>query len=106
MHGVHETNPLPSRDYHEHFHNAPTVYWSDKRLAKVTRLRLLSDPGYPYWDVSYCHGVMRDGTLVRVSLPFSQLPKRSCKATIIGAAKLDGVYALGLGVFDALSTLV
>jgi hypothetical protein len=80
-----------------------TVDWTDKRLAKITRLRLLSDPGFPFWDVSYCYGQLRDGTNVHVDLPFSQLPKRDMKAWIIKYAKKDGVYAKGLGIFDNIS---
>lgn len=82
------------------------VYWSDPELKKITRLRLLSDPGFPFWDVSYCYGELKDGTAVRVSLPFYQLPKRGYLGAIIAAAKEDGVYAKGLGIFDVISTLV
>ena len=77
-----------------------TVYWTDKRLMQVTRLRLLSDPGFPMWDVSYCYGVLFDGTNVRVELPFHQLSKRRLKCEIIQHAKKDGVYAKGLGILD------
>ena len=35
------------------------VYWTEPGL-RVVRLRLLSDPGYPEWDVSYCHGYVGD----------------------------------------------
>lgn len=87
-----------------------SVDWTDERLAKITRLRLLSDPGFPAWDVSYCWGVLKDGTNVRVSLPFDQLPKSKwgqggIQKAIIAHAKRDGVYAKGLGIFDAISTL-
>ena len=62
--------------YHTaHYENhAGRVSWNDARLAKITRLRLLTDPGFPAWDVSYCHG--RIGSKkVRVRLPFHQIPK-------------------------------
>ena len=85
-----------------------TVYWADPNLAKVTRLRLLSDPGFPMWDVSYCYGELKDGTAVRVSLPFHQLPKGRGRVNgaIIAAAKRDGVFAKRLGIFDVVSTLI
>jgi hypothetical protein len=92
-------------EYHQQFANAETVLWSDKRLAQITRLRLVSDPGFPYWDVSYIHGILKDGTPVRVQNPFDQLPKRGLKGAILEQAKRDGVYAKGLGVFDNISTL-
>lgn len=79
--------------------------WSDPELARITRFRLLSDPGFPFWDVSYILGVTHDGENVDVYNPFSQLPKRGMKRHIIECAKRDGVYAKGLGIFDAISTL-
>lgn len=103
MYGVHETNPISDSDRIPA--NARTVDWTTTGL-KVTRLRLLSDPGYPYWDVSYCYGILPDGEKVRVALPFSQLGRKTYKTEIIYFAKKDKVYAVGLGIFDNLSTLV
>lgn len=80
-----------------------SVCWTTKGL-KVTRFRMLSEPGFPVWDVSYCHGVL-NGKHVDVVLPFDQLPKRNWKAEIIRYAKQDGVFAKGLGVLDNVSTL-
>jgi len=80
-----------------------SISWKDKDLAKITRLRLLSDPGHPVWDVSYCFGRLHNGASVRVDLPFSQLPKRNIVGTILKYAKRDGVYAKGLGIFDNIS---
>lgn len=91
------------QEYHKQFYDADTVYWNTKGL-KVTRLRLLSDPGFPAWDVSYCHGFVGD-TPVHVELPFSQLPKRNWKGYIINQAKKDKVYAKGLGILDNISAL-
>lgn len=79
------------------------VPWATPGL-KVTRLRLLSDPGLDFWDVSYCHGEY-NGKPCTVSLPFSQVPKRNVKAFIIQEAKRDGVYAKGLGILDCISKL-
>lgn len=104
--GAMETNPMPSPTYHSDLNLQGTVDWADERLDKITRLRLLSDPGYPAWDISYCHGKLKDGTDVRVSLPFVELPKGKVSETIIYYAKKDGVYAKGLGVFNAISTLI
>lgn len=83
------------------------VHWNHKGL-KVTRLRLLSDPYCPFWDVSYCDGEL-DGKHVTVILPFSQLLRRkdkSLSAQIIEYAKQDGVYAKGLGILDCISKLI
>lgn len=105
VYGTLETAGLvDARAYHQQLpDNMPQVGWATPGL-KVTRLRLLSDPGFPVWDVSYCHGTL-DGQPVRVDLPFSQLPKRRIKEEIIKHAKRDRVYALGLGIFDSISTL-
>ena len=98
-----ETTGMTGHEYHAQFNKS--VLWYDKRLAKITRLRLLSDPGFPLYDVSYCHGVLKDGTKVRVGLPFSQLPKKNWKKVVIDHAVRDRVFARGLGVFDAVSIL-
>ncbi len=82
-----------------------TLDWTDERLHHVTTLRLISDLGLPFWDVSYCHGVDVDNKPCRVQLPFDQLPKRRINTAIVSYAKQDGVYAKGLGIFDAISTL-
>lgn len=108
--GTVETNGLHFRskqerdEFHDSFDRVP-VDWTDPRLARVTRLRLLSDPGFPLWDVSYCWGVLRDGTNVEVQLPFDQLPKRGWKKEIVRLAKADNVFAKGLGILDNVSTL-
>lgn len=103
--GCIEINGLENGPAYHREDRPVTVVWNDPRLEKITRLRLLSDPGLPWWDVSYIHGVLKDGTLCRVQNPFPNLPKRGLKKAIIEQAKKDGVFAKGLGVFDAISTL-
>jgi hypothetical protein len=77
------------------------VDWTTPGL-EITRLRLLSDPGFPAWDVSYCHGLL-NGRHVDVELPFSQLPKRGYKSFLYNEAKKTGKFIRGL--FSAISTL-
>lgn len=74
---------------------------SDPNLAGITRLRMVSDPGFPYWDVSYCFGVTKDGKTCRVSLPEFQFPKRGLKRAIVEMCKREKVYAKGLGLLDS-----
>lgn len=98
-----------ARAYHADRHaqgHIDTVPWTTPGL-RVTRLRLLSDPGFPAWDVSYCHGIMPDGEHVNVELPFSQLPKYgvTISRAIVAHAKRDRVHAKRLGILDAISTL-
>jgi len=107
LYGTKETQGLENaRGYHADRHaqeRIALVDWSTKGL-RITRLRLLSDPGFPAWDVSYCHGIL-NGEHVDVQLPFSQLPKRAMIAAIVAHAKRDGVFAKGVGILDAISTL-
>jgi hypothetical protein len=106
-----ETNPLQltSQQWNDYLDSVAdeSVCWTDARLKRIDRLRLLSDRDVPFWDLSYCYGQLHDGTNVAVLLPFYQISKKKgIKATIIEYAKRDGVYAKGLGVFDAISTLI
>lgn len=89
--------------YHAARAGAATVCWTTPGL-RVTRLRLLSDRGLSWWDVSYCHGEL-NGEPVDVELPFSQLPKSRFKAAIVQEAIKAGVFARGLGILDNISTL-
>lgn len=101
MYGAVETNGLmPGEQQRLLDELSGTVDWTDKSLAKIVRLRLLTDPGFPMYDISYCYGRTQDGALVRVRLPFHQLTKRKWKSEIIEWAKRDRVFAKGLGLFD------
>jgi len=107
-----QTNELINPDaYHKNvthkIEGCGAVAWNDPGLKRIIRLRLLSDPGFPLWDVSYCHGEMKDGTIVRVALPFFQLNKgrgkNSINAQIIRFAKADNLFVKRLGIFEAIS---
>ena len=102
--GIQETNPIPT-EYHERVTHqiTDTVPWTTKGL-KITRLRLLTDKGYPQWDVSYCHGTLA-GKPVRVTLPFHQLRKGHIITDIIKHAKQDNVYAKRTGILDNIPQL-
>lgn len=100
---VHEMNSLGDQEMPAH--DARVIYWDYPGLY-VYRLRLLSDPGYPEWDVKYCYGRLDTGELVRVDLPFSQLKKHlPLKEQIVRFASADGVFAKKLGILDNISTL-
>ena len=104
IYGAKETNGLiDGKAYHADFNTAREVDWTEKGL-KITRLRLVSDPGFPVWDVSYCHGFIGKEPVV-VQLPFSQIPKRNKMKFIIEHAIKDKVYAKGIGILDCVSTL-
>lgn len=100
---MNETNPLQGKHPDT---GKRCVYWTDPSLARITRLRFLSDPGHPFWDLSYCYGQLKDGRYTRVSLPFDRLLKNApISKQIVKYAKQDGVYAAGLGIFSVISTL-
>ena len=91
--------------YHNERHSqeggVESVDWTEPDLT-ITRLRLLSDPGFPVFDVSYCHGML-NGRHVDVVLPFSQLPKFKMKVALYNEAKKTGKFIRGL--FESISTL-
>ena len=87
-----------------HAENRGVCDWTEPGL-KITRLRLLSDPGYPAWDVSYCHGELPTGEKVDVLLPFSMLPKGKRFTAIRRWAKSAGLNVEALGILDSMSTL-
>ena len=108
IYGTKENNGLEdAQAYHQHHHDHDIgdLDWRSPRLKRITRLRMVSDPGFPVWDITYCHGETTDGYTCEVRLPFSQLPKKGMRRAIVQHAKNDGVYAHGLGVFAAISTL-
>ena len=88
--------------YHKEFNGHGTVVNWDEPGLYITRFRLVSSSGFPFWGVSYCHGTV-NGQDVTVALPFSQLPKRGWKHAVVQEAKLDKVYAKQLGIFENVS---
>jgi hypothetical protein len=109
--GTNETNGLVDGFAHHKYRaekmdkqNIHSVHWDHPGL-KVTRLRLLSDPGFSVWDVSYCEGELPNGDLVNVSLPFQQIPKGNVSGFIVDEAKKANVYAKRLGILDCISKL-
>lgn len=90
-------------------------------ITKIERLRLLTDRGFPWWDISYCYGRLSTSELVRVDIGVHQINKprvggrvinKVCKSHLIAIAKFNGRYAKSIGLLahdggygDALSTL-
>jgi hypothetical protein len=112
--GVEQTSPLSAEQLaarDEIDYKQPQTMLSNPDLVKITRLRLLSDRGLDWWDVSYCHGELSDGTPVRVYLGDHHIRKqgwgRVDKGHLIELAKEAGRYAKGLGLLDdaVISTL-
>jgi hypothetical protein len=100
--GVYETNGITEEGhkFREEIDRSRNIWIDDPELARIERLRLISDPGFPVWDLSYCWGVLKDGTKVTVKLTRSQFGKRTLKAELIEMCKELGVYAKGLGLLE------
>jgi hypothetical protein len=98
-----ETNNIADAPYSakdlDHGH---VVQLNDPNLVRIDRLRLLSDPGtdYPFYDLSYCWGTLKDGKHVRVQLPVERFPRRGLNAAIVKMCRDAGVFGKGLGLFD------
>jgi hypothetical protein len=109
IYGTVEKNGLVNpAEYHKQFSESKRVNWDCKELEKIIRLRLVSDPGYPEWDITYCHGILKDGTNVIVGLPFGSLPKKNYKKSIKAWAKHSNICPIELGIFKygVISTLI
>jgi hypothetical protein len=100
--GAVETNPLDDEHKAIRERISGTVDLTDPKLVRITRLRLVSDPGFPLWDLSYCYGRLADGSDVRVDLPQFQFSKRYLSRDLLAMCKSAGRYAKGLGFFDPL----
>lgn len=98
--GVLESNPITDEVREIRDRLDGTVHLDDRRLAKITRLRLVSDPGHPLWDLSYCYGELGNGKAVRVILPRNRFSKRGLRGELVAMCREAHVYAKGLGLLD------
>lgn len=98
--GVLESNPITDEVKKFRDEIEDEVDLDDSRLRRITRLRLVTDPGFPMYDLSYCYGILKDGTKVRVRLPRWQFPKRNFRGSLIEMCREAGVYGKGLGILD------
>lgn len=102
--GAVETNGMDDhvRALREAVHNGSgeIVDLGDKRLGRITRLRLVTDRDVPFWDLSYCYGTLKNGEAVRVRLPIGQFPKQGLNQSLVEMCKGVNVFGKGLGIFD------
>lgn len=99
--GVDETNPLwMSEATHENVDYDQHVVLADRNLVRIVRVRLLTEPGYPYYDVSYIYGQMKDGSYVRLADAPMHLSRRNPKGDLIAWAKESKRFAKDLGLLD------
>jgi hypothetical protein len=98
---VTETNNIAdSSVQHEDIDHSVTLQLGDPDLKRITRLRLLTDRGLPFFDISYCYGETKDGRQVRVDLGIYTLPRHNTKARLIEVAREAKVNAKALGLLN------
>lgn len=88
------------KSLHEEVDHNIVVRLADPQLVKIVRLKLLTDRGCPFYDVSYCYGRLADGRLVRVDIGDYQLPKRGLTRRLVQLAKDAKRYGKELGLLD------
>ena len=101
FYGVQETNGIP--DDYSFDREEVTLSELAARGGKITRVRLLTErwPSGRMCDISYIHGVLADGTAVRIRETYHCGGLlRTLKKQFIEWAKEEKVYAKGLGLLD------
>lgn len=94
--GVNETNPLPG-GYHDR--DRGVISWFDLKPTdriELERLRLLTDPGLPFLDISYMHLIVNGKRYRVTNLPFSQLGRKTYKRELVDAARARGLFIRNL----------
>lgn len=112
QYGVQETNPIGGSARMQELlkkidEDYGPVSLEDKDLVKITRLRLIGCSWeYPFWDVSYCYGELKDGKTVRVDLGEYRI-RKNYKQHLVEIAKKAGRFGKGMGLLDdgVISTL-
>lgn len=106
--GVREANNIADAAYtsSDVDYSEGNVPLSDPELVSIDRIRLLTEPGFPLYDLSYCWGTLRDGRHVRVDLGRYQFARarggqgKSLKGQLIECAREAGVNAKALGMLS------
>lgn len=100
--GVSETGDFILDTYHSEVDYSRTYTLSELVAAggKISRLRLLTERGYPAYDISYCHATLPNGQVVPVHVDCMRLPKPALKSGLIAWAKREKVFAKNLGLLD------
>lgn len=104
--GTRETNPLPDggHDWDNFEQDAITLHELARRGGRISRLRMLTEPGTPFLDVSYCHGILPNGRNVRLNVAPPMLRKgrgsEPYMSDMIAWAKDEGVHGKSIGMLD------
>lgn len=83
------------------FRAAPLVPLSDRRVRHIVRLRLLTGPGDPVWDLSYAWGTGTGGVeKFRVDLGRHQFPRKGLTYALIQTFADARRFGKAMGLFD------
>lgn len=84
------------------FRSAPLVPLSDKiRVRHLVRVRLLTDPGCPVWDISYVWALGEGHkNPVRVDMPHHQLPRQGMTRALVEMFTQEKRHAKSMGLFE------
>ena len=105
--GVRESNPLGDEGHNwDNFEqDAITLAELQRRGGRVCRLRMLTEPGTPFLDISYVHGVLPNGRNVHINVQDSPMLRKGrgskpYMSDMIEWAKREGVYGKRIGMLD------
>lgn len=91
---VDETNPLENgQDYHEE--ERIYVYFEEltsEDEIEMERLRLLTDSGLPFYDISYIHIIYNGKKAQLLDFPVNKLPKKGWKEKMIDICKKNNIF--------------
>lgn len=102
--GVVEINPLSNPDYH--YEEREYIDWSELKNKKgicAERIRFVTDNGFPFFDLSYCHIIINNKKYMVTNTPFEQISKNNFKSNLYKILKKDNVYIKGF--FENISYL-
>lgn len=102
--GVRYSGELVGPEYHENVDHSDG-HWTLAQVArakgKITRVRVLKDPGYNApCDVSYIHATLPGNRIVPVACPVGHGRYGDLVTRLLAWARNEGVYAKGIGLID------
>lgn len=91
---VNETNPLENA---QAYHDEERIkvyfeYLSSKDDIELERLRLLTDPDFSHYDISYIHIIYNGQKAELLNFPMTQIPKIGWKETLIDICKEHNIF--------------
>jgi hypothetical protein len=95
---VNELNPLENPKGYHNIERA-RINWEELKTTDriyCERIRFLTDPGFPFMDLSYFHATVNGEKCIIENSPFWQIPKRTWKTYLIKQCKKDKLFVRGI----------